>query len=592
MIANQQYRLLIRVDVPTHFPFQSGFTPTVIDLTLVSPAMQQYVDSDIWAIDKTRNTGSDHELIWIDVQLAPAADEDYAKGFVWKDVNWELFEQAVQTEVAAVADRIRCLCEDHDEDHEEGNTCAKNLDEAVNMLTKAVHNTMHAVLQRRKPHARAKRWWNEELKNLLRGMNSDRRRAQVSNDEEDRRRFRRSRNECHREIKKQKKKFWNDYLASLTGTEILRINYYFKPKGNRRISHIVENGRRYETWAEKEEILLEELFPSAPPQQDLHRETPDRDLEEGLRHDLLLRSTAKTLRPQDRHNTLIEHEELTPDELENAIFTSSSWKASGPDDIPFAVLKQCCKAIQPSYYKICKRAIQKGYQPTPWRRARAAIIPKPNKTDYTKASSNRPISLLCCMAKGLEKVMAKRLTRWCDTHTILHKTQTGSRTRHSTTDTVMSLIKRIQSGQAKGQCVSSWFMDVKGAFNHVILPRLITTMTKAGFPKQMIAWVSSSMTNRRVALCFDGESEEYHLVELGCPQGSPVSPILFNIYLAPLFFEIDRIILPNSHTILTTSYVDDIQLGVSSPDYAFNVRVSQALKQFRENLGQAKRSQV
>lgn len=63
---------------------------------------------------------------------------------------------------------------------------------------------------------------------------------------------------------------------------------------------------------------------------------------------------------------------------------------------------------------------------------------------------------------------------------------------------------------------------------------------------------------------FNGEIEEYSLIETGIPQGSPVSPILFLIYIRELF--------PPSK-IVYFSYIDDVVLVASSGSYKRNKRL-------------------
>ena len=50
-----------------------------------------------------------------------------------------------------------------------------------------------------------------------------------------------------------------------------------------------------------------------------------------------------------------------------------------------------------------------GYFPEIWREALIIMIPKPNKKNLTTVKAWRPISLLACLGKGLERLVARRM---------------------------------------------------------------------------------------------------------------------------------------------------------------------------------------
>ncbi len=63
------------------------------------------------------------------------------------------------------------------------------------------------------------------------------------------------------------------------------------------------------------------------------------------------------------------------------------------------------------------------------------------------------------------------------------------------------------------------------------------------------------MNNRHLQLAFNGNKQEKTSVKIGIPQGSPVSSILFLIYIRNIFSKI------NIMHIKSSSYVNDIALS-------------------------------
>jgi len=59
---------------------------------------------------------------------------------------------------------------------------------------------------------------------------------------------------------------------------------------------------------------------------------------------------------------------------------------------------------------LIQKYLARGYHPQQWKRAIAVALKKPNKPDYSKSHMYRLITLLECMGKLLEKIVAHRLT--------------------------------------------------------------------------------------------------------------------------------------------------------------------------------------
>ena len=200
------------------------------------------------------------------------------------------------------------------------------------------------------------------------------------------------------------------------------------------------------------------------------------------------------------------------------------------------------------FHQLYKAVLSNGYHPKCWREAKGAILAKPNKPDYQSPKAYRIIALLNCLGKIAEKLVAKRLSSLCEQHQLLYQDQMGGRPHRSATDAILALVHDIQQGNNQRMVTSALFMDVKGAFDNVSRQRLLHTMTEMGLPTQLVKWTDHFMTGRQIGLAFDGEEEGLHAVETGIPQGSPTSPILFIIYLQPLFTRLQQAGLQNQHS--------------------------------------------
>src|SRR5215216_6266374 len=81
-------------------------------------------------------------------------------------------------------------------------------------------------------------------------------------------------------------------------------------------------------------------------------------------------------------------------------------------------------------------------------------------------------------------------------------------------------------------------------------------MTELRIPPAAIRWTETFLEDRQAALAFDQQQEEMTPIETGIPQGSPASPVLFLLYLRPLFDTLQR----NHPLNKCPSYIDDICL--------------------------------
>jgi hypothetical protein len=112
--------------------------------------------------------------------------------------------------------------------------------------------------------------------------------------------------------------------------------------------------------------------------------------------------------------------ELTEKELDTAIMSSSNKKAPGPDRINFLIIQKAYSTIPQLFYQLYYKLIQLGFHPDCWKEAINVVIKKPNKERYSEPNSYRTISLLNCLGKISEKIIAERLSFLAETTNILY----------------------------------------------------------------------------------------------------------------------------------------------------------------------------
>lgn len=81
-------------------------------------------------------------------------------------------------------------------------------------------------------------------------------------------------------------------------------------------------------------------------------------------------------------------------------------------------------------------------------------------------------------------------------------------------------------------------LDIKGAFDAILPGQPVLRLREQDWPTHLCDWVSSFVSERRVCIRLDGEFDPVKKTVCGLPQGSPVSTILFTLFIS-LIFKLD-----------------------------------------------------
>ena len=208
-------------------------------------------------------------------------------------------------------------------------------------------------------------------------------------------------------------------------------------------------------------------------------------------------------------------------------------KACGPDHITNKIIRYLLPTLHIIIQDLINICVFHGYHPRAWKRAWALMIHKPSKR-RSDPCSYRPISLLCCLSKVFEAIMTKRLMSWAENTDQLPTEQSGFRKHHSTNDKLFELTQAVCQAQRLSKRVGAVFLDIEKAFDRVWHNGLRYELLHMNAPALLLRWISSFLRDRTVKVRILGYTSREIAINYGVPQGSPISPLLFLLYLSKL----------------------------------------------------------
>lgn len=400
---------------------------------------------------------------------------------------------------------------------------------------------------RRTPRRPGKPWWNDDCARAVlarrRAWNQWRRTPTILAGTT----YRRLDALCTKTILKAQRKAWDSHCSSLSFSSPTKRTWDFlhsmEGKKARRHIPLTDGARSPLEDPQKAEALAHHYHqrigvpPSLHPPADLHRAASIAIASPGI---------PNLAQP------------FTRQELDVALSKLKAGKAAGKDNIPYDFLTHLTSPIQDCLLLLYNSSWETRRYPNCWKPSVLIPIPKPGK-DPTLPSSYRPIALLSCIGKLMERLVSTRLSWWLEEKLLLREEQCGFRPHRGTVDVLGQLEYHVCDTYRQHQVMTTIFIDLEGAFDTAPHEGILYKLAGMGITGATLAWVQDFLAGRSYQVAVGASLSHSRPIRRGVPQGSILSPLLFNVLLS------DLRIPSHSHLLL---YADDISIVSRAPTLA------------------------
>lgn len=477
LIEDLDLKVLNKAGMPKTY-MRKDMGSSNIDVTMVTSMMESRIDN--WRVLENE-TDSDHRIITFTLTKHRLLINKDERRFLTSKANWPAFTH----KLSMLNERIPNIGDVHER--------ARTLTELITLAAKDTIPRQARKTVKLKPP-----WWTTELDLSKKILNKTRRDLLILGNDETRKAHCTARNAHVHAIRVTKMKSWRSFAEDLNknpwgkafkwikkGSDIPAPAYTLKN----------ENGVLSDTAEETAKIIMNNFVPE------------DAD---GI-------SSINLTGNDTPYNPTYE-------EVKRAIWGIKPNKAPGLDCITAGILRKAWPVIGRRISEVFRSALQKSIFPESWKEANVVLLLKDINKDKNEVKSYRPVSLLPTLSKALEKLMVNKM----ETEVLprMNQNQHGFTQGKSTRSAINAVLDWTK--QCQQRYVLATFLDITGAFDNLSWVALFDDLDRLGATVSTRRMLRSYLIGRKASFKIEGKRYQATMKK-GCPQGSKIGPLLWNI---------------------------------------------------------------
>jgi len=434
-------------DINTYHSYLSQLS-SILDLAFASKNMRNHIKN--WHIDENANTEFNHEVILFTIVMKKMKfiENSLNASYNLQKVDWKDFNEHLQKTTDKMIVKMQRIT---------------SLEVKVIYLIECIKNTVKLFVFKQRICAKSKLWWNNELIKMQKTLSSKKRIWKRCRNDDAWAEIVQMRNSYHDAIKLIKNQFWINFLNIVEEKKVFQTYKFTKSRLIKKLLSIQNSQKELKIeFNEKCETFLNAMYSSSSKIQ--------------INEELLL-------------NESIQWSRVNKEKIKHAINFSTFRKAFESENTSFAIIQRAYKTISKIFNLVYSDLIENDYHWKIWRKDTRIILKKSNKLNYSISKTYRIITLLNCLNKVAEKIIAVWLSYKAEINDkLLSFDQIKDRKQRSAINAVLNLVHDAQMMKSQENTLICLLLDVKEVFDHVALKQLVKILIKLKISVNLINW--------------------------------------------------------------------------------------------------------